>query len=72
MASTTKFDEILNKIDFMSIEEQEILLEILKNRYKERRRELILANAKKTLEEYKAGLTSEGSAEDLIKELESD
>ena len=63
------FDQILEKIDTMPLEEQELIIEILKNRYREKRREEILKNAEITLEEHKKGLTSKGAVADLLKEL---
>jgi hypothetical protein len=45
----------------MPLEDQDLLVDLIRNRYKEERREDILANAQKTFEEYKKGLTSEGT-----------
>jgi len=64
-------DEILGKVDEMPLEEQDLLIELIKNRCKEKRREDILANAHQTLEEYKKGLTSKGTVSDLFRELEA-
>jgi hypothetical protein len=66
------FNEVLESIEDMPLEEQSMIIEILENRYREKRREEILKNARKTLKEYKKGLTSQGTAADLIKDLESD
>lgn len=72
MQAATIFEEVLEKVDTMPLEEQELIIEILKNRYREKRREEILENAKKTLEEHKKGLTSKGTVADLLKDLEDD
>ena len=72
MQATTAFEEVLEKVDTMPLEEQELIIEILKNRYREKRREEILENAKKSLEEHKKGLTSKGTVADLFKDLEDD
>ena len=72
MRTTNVFDQILEKADEMSLDEQELIIEILKNRYREKRREEILENAKKTAEEYEKGLTSKGTVADLLKELGKD
>ncbi len=72
MQTTIMFDQILEKVDTMPLEEQELIIEILKNRYREKRREDILKNAEETLEEYRKGLTSKGTVADLLKELEDD
>ncbi|MBI2851238.1 MAG: hypothetical protein HYX80_09435 [Chloroflexi bacterium] len=64
-------DEILCKVDEMPLDEQDLLVELITNRYKEKRREDILANARQTLEEYRKGLTSKGIVSDLLRELEA-
>jgi len=51
-------------------EEQKLIIKILRNRRREKRRKAILRNAEKALEEYRKGLTSEGTVADLLKELE--
>jgi hypothetical protein len=71
MGSPNILEEILGKLDEMSLEEQDLLVELIKNRYREKRREDILANAQQTIEEYKKGLTSKGNIADLFKELEA-
>ena len=72
MQTATMFEQILEKIDTMPLEEQEFIIEILKNRYREKRREEILKNAERTNEEHRKGLTSKGTVADLLKELEDD
>jgi len=64
-------DEILDKVDGMPLEDQNMLVELIRNRYKEKRREEILANARQTLAEYNKGLTSKGTVSDLLRELEA-
>ena len=71
MRSQNVLDEILGKVDKMPLEDQDMLVELIKNRYKEKRREEILANARQTMEEYKQGLTSKGTVSDLLHELEA-
>ena len=70
MGTTNKLDDILGKVAEMPLEDQYLLVEIIVNRYREKRREDILANARQTREEHKKGLTSSGTVSDLLKELE--
>jgi len=70
METRSVFDEILDKVDEMPLEDQSIIIELIKNRQREKRREEILRNAQQTLEEYKKGLTSKGSVTELVQELE--
>ena len=68
----TSFNDVLEVVNRMSLDEQSLIIEILENRYRERRREEILRNAKKTFNEYKKGLTKKGTVADLIKDIEDD
>ena len=71
MGYQSLLDEILVKVAEMPLEDQDLLVDLIRNRYKEKRRDDILANAQQTLEEYKKGLTSEGTSSDLFRELEA-
>lgn len=71
MKSQSIIDEILDKVDGMPLEDQGMLVELIRSRYSEKRREEILANARQTDEEYNKGLTSKGSVADLLRELEA-
>ena len=71
MGSPNMLNEILGKVDEMPLEDQDLLVELIRNRYKEKRREDILTNAQQTLEEYKKGLASKGTVSDLFRELEA-
>jgi hypothetical protein len=68
----TKLNDVIEKTGVLSFEEQEILIDILKRRHIEKRREQIAANARRTIREYKAGRTKTGTAKDLKKDLEND
>jgi hypothetical protein len=70
MSPKGMLDEILDRVDEMPLEDQDVLVDLIKNRFKERRREEILANARQTLDEYKKGLTSRGTVSDLLRDLE--
>ena len=71
MGTQNILDEILGKVEQMPLEDQDLLVELIRNRYREKRREDILANARQTLEEHKKGLTSKGTPSDLFRELEA-
>ena len=65
-------DQILDEIASLSLDKQEILLTIIKQRHIERKREQILRDSRETMRAYKKGLAQKGTVEDLIKDLESD
>ena len=71
MGPQNAIDEILDKVNEIPLEDQGLLLELIRNRYHEKRREEILANAHQSEEEYKKGLTSSGSISDLLQEMEA-
>jgi len=71
-ASQSQLDQILDEIASLSLDEQEILLNIIKQRHIERKREQILRDSRETMRAYKKGLAKTGTVEDLIKDLEGD
>jgi hypothetical protein len=66
-----KYDDILESIDAMSIDEKLYIAEIIKKRAIEQRRLEIKENAEKSLEEYKTGKITPQSVEAFIKEIMS-
>ena len=71
MGPQNAIDEILDKVNEIPLEDQGLLLELIRNRYLGKRRYEILANAQQSEEEYKKGLTSNGSVSDLLREMEA-
>ena len=67
-----ELDYFLDRIDKMPLEEQSYIIEILKNRNREKRREEIFKNARQTLLEHRKGLTKRGGIEELLKDMEND
>jgi hypothetical protein len=71
-ATQSHLDQILDEIAALSLDEQEMLLNIIKQRHIEQRREQILKDSRETRRAYKKGLAKTGTVADLIKDLESD
>ena len=71
MASTktVTFQEALEGVESLPEYQQADLIEIIRNRRLERRRELLVDNIKEAQAEYARGEFTRGSAEDLMKEL---
>ncbi|PIU53287.1 MAG: hypothetical protein COS90_06975 [Deltaproteobacteria bacterium CG07_land_8_20_14_0_80_60_11] len=65
-------DQILDEIASLSLDEQEMLVDILKKRNIEQKRLRVAREVKEVQREHKKGLTKRGTVEDLIKDLESD
>ncbi len=70
-ATQSHLDQILDEIASLSLDEQEVLLNIIKQRHIERKREQILKDSRETMRAYKKGWRKEDSA-DLMRDLESD
>ena len=65
-------DQILDEIASLSLDEQEMLVDILKKRNIEQKRLRVAREVKEAQREHKKGLTKRGTVENLIKDLESD
>lgn len=70
MASTT-FDQVLDAIENLPIEQQEDLLDVVRRRLAERGRQQIVADAHEARAEFAAGKTRAISIDDLVREIES-
>ena len=71
-ANQPHLDQILDEIASLSLDEQEMLLDLLKKRNIEQKRLRIAREVREAQREHKKGLTKRGTVEDLIKDLESD
>ena len=65
----TNFDQILEMIDLLSLEEQEDLINIARNRQVEKRREEIAINITNSRLEYQEDRVFRGTVDDIISEL---
>jgi len=71
-ATRSHLDQILDEIASLSLDEQDMLVDILKKRNIEQKRLRVAREVKEAQREHKRGLTKRGTIEDLIKDLESD
>jgi CHASE3 domain sensor protein len=69
-ATQSHLDQILDEIASLSLDEQEMLVDILKKRNIEQKRLRIAREVKEAQREHQKGLTKRGTIEDLIKDLE--
>ncbi|NEQ39254.1 MAG: hypothetical protein F6K40_24580 [Okeania sp. SIO3I5] len=67
--SMISFQEIIDSIEKLSIDEQDYLFELIKKRRIEKRRLEIAVNAQATLERFKQGTAKIGSVDNLIADL---
>ena len=66
------YQELIDRIESLPIEEQDDLFELIRKRRIEQRRAEILANAKDVMQAVKAGTARKGSIHDLIADLLGD
>ena len=70
--SIISFQEIIDSVEKLSLDDQNYLFELIKKRRIEKRRLEIAANAKATLESLKQGTAKKGSVDDLMADLWDD
>lgn len=72
VATQSDLDQILDKIASLSLDDEEMLLHIIRQRHIERKRDQILKDSRETMRAYNKGLVKRGSVSELMKDLESD
>ncbi|HEY9823033.1 MAG TPA: hypothetical protein V6D35_20010 [Candidatus Sericytochromatia bacterium] len=69
MTQISDFNEILESVEKLSVEDQKALLDVVQRRLVERRRAEIAKNIVKAQEEYQAGQVIRGTVDELMAEL---
>ena len=72
MDTRLTFDELLDTIDRLPIEQQETLLDVLQRRVVELRRQQIAYNAAEARQLYHTGELPQGSVDDLLADLDNE
>jgi hypothetical protein len=72
MPQTMQFSQILEMIDYLSFDEQDDLINIVKHRQIEKRREQIAQNISQARQDYQKGNVFRGNIDDIIAELNND
>ena len=72
MPQTMQFSKILEMIDYLSFDEQDDLINIVKHRQIEKRREQIAQNISQAQQDYQNGNVFRGNVDDIIAELNND
>ena len=66
------FDHLLTEFSQLSLEDQEMLLDILKKRTIEQKRMKIVQDVKVAQRGHRKGLTRKGTVDDLVRDMGSD
>lgn len=69
MTQITNFDQVLDSVEKLSVEDQEALIDLVQRRLVERRRAEIATNIVKAQEEYQSGRVMRGTVDELMAEL---
>jgi hypothetical protein len=72
MPPTMQFSQILEMIDYLSFDEQDDLINIVKHRQIEKRREQIAQNISQARQDYQNGNVFRGDIDSIIAELNND
>jgi hypothetical protein len=70
MKTYPTFQEALDTVESLTIDEQAMLIEIIQNRLREQQRQELLKNVAQAEKEYNQGNFHRGSVDDLMAELE--
>lgn len=70
MVKTSLFQEALETVEKLSLEEQQILIETLQKRLSQERRTIIREQIKEVHEEVQKGQVKFGSVDDFLEELD--
>jgi hypothetical protein len=65
------FQEALNAIDALSLDDQVALIDVLNNRLKLRQRQQVVKEVREVQQEYREGKFKSGSVDDFLAELDS-
>lgn len=68
----TSFQELIESVEALPLDDREILVEIINKRIIEQRREELHADMEESLEAYRKGQVRVGTVDDLLRDLEED
>ena len=67
----SSFQQVLDTVESLSLEEQTILLDILSNRLKQRQRQQLVQEIKEVKQEYQERKVKFGSVDQFLSELDN-
>jgi hypothetical protein len=69
MAGISRFEQVLESIETLSLDEQEALIEVVQQRFVQKRRDEIAANIAQAQVEYQSGQVFRGTVAEIMDEL---
>jgi len=71
-AAKSDFQELIESVEALPLDDREILMDIINRRIIEQRREELVADMEESLQAYRKGEVRIGTADDLLRDLDED
>lgn len=71
-AAKSSFQELLESVESLPLDDQQMLLDIINMRLIEKRRDELVADMEESLEAYRKGEVQIGTVEDILRDLDKD
>lgn len=68
----SSFQELIESVESLSLDDQQMLLDIINMRIIERRRDKLVMDMEESLEAYRKGEVRIGTVDDLLRDLDED
>jgi hypothetical protein len=72
VAAKSSFQELLESVESLPLDDQQMLLDIINMRIIEKRRDELVADMEESLEAYRKGDVRIGTVDDLLRDLDKD
>ncbi len=72
VAAKSSFQELLESVESLPLDDQQMLLDIINMRIIEKRRDELMADMEESLEAYKKGEVRIGTVDDILRDLDKD
>ena len=71
-AAKSDFQELIESVEALPLDDREILMDIINRRIIEQRREELVADMEESLQAYRKGEVRIGTVDDLLRDLDED
>ena len=71
-AAKSSFQELIESVEALPLDDQEILMDIINRRIIEQRRDELVADMEESLQAYRKGEVRIGTVDDLLRDLDED
>lgn len=71
-AAKSSFQEIIESVEALPLDDREILMDIINKRIIEQRREELVADLEESMQAYRKGEVRIGTVDDLLRDLDED